>query len=589
MNEDGTELQSGKVAYGETPVYSGETPVKAATAQYTYTFAGWDHEITAVTGDATYTAQFDSTVNEYTIKFVNEDGTELQSGKVAYGETPVYSGETPTKAATAQYTYTFAGWNPEITEVTGDATYTATYSSTVNEYTIKFVNEDGTELQSGKVAYGETPEYNGEIPSKAYDDVYAYVFKGWDPEITAVTGDATYTAVFEAEVIEWTGPVWSWTDFAENGFDATAKATATFTSGEMTTAKTVDVTGELVKIDGKDTTYAYKYTATVEFNGQTYTNEYSHEFKAVTLIGQTPTLNGVLSINFRFQAPENAETVKFVYEFNNTEVELRLVKDGPYFVTEGGSGRYKIAYTNIQSACITKNVTMKVYDADGNEIPMIRLDKNFFGTEFSYCMADWAKSMLDNPEKPEETKQLAHAILNYGYYASEYFGEKNGNAEKYSFNYEKYGEYLDLSMVENVTVDHENDAVGADEAKTNTSYKGALVVLEGSTSIRLYFDSVKAAPTVKDAAGKAYTVYKNDIGYYVEVSGIGSGNLNRKYTFVITGENGVDYTVKYSVLSWANAMITRGNGANNEYVKTVNLAKALYQYWAAANTYFSMH
>ena len=204
-------------------------------------------------------------------------------------------------------------------------------------------------------------------------------------------------------------------------------------------------------------------------------------------------------------------------------------------------------------------------------------------------MADWAKAMLDNPKKPKETRQLAHAILNYGYYASEYFGEKNGNAEKYSFNYEKYGKYLDLSMVENVTVDHENDAVGADEAKTNTSYKGALVVLEGSTSIRLYFDSAKAAPTVKDAAGKAYTVYKNDIGYYVEVSGIGSGNLNRKYTFVITGEDGNNHTVKYSVLSWANAMITRGNGANNEYVKTVNLAKALYQYWAAADAYFAIH
>jgi hypothetical protein len=51
---------------------------------------------------------FDNNVKVYAIKFVNEDGTELQSSNVKYGETPSYTGVTPTKAATDEYTYTFA-------------------------------------------------------------------------------------------------------------------------------------------------------------------------------------------------------------------------------------------------------------------------------------------------------------------------------------------------------------------------------------------------------------------------------------------------------------------------------------------------
>ena len=134
---------------------------------------------------------------EHEIKFVDEDGTVLQSSMVRESVTPVYSGSTPTKAADAQYTYTFKEWSPAVTAVTGDATYTATYDRTVNQYTVTFLDYDGTELQSGKLDYGATPAYSGEGPARPREGDTFYAFTGWSPAIADVTADATYTAQYE--------------------------------------------------------------------------------------------------------------------------------------------------------------------------------------------------------------------------------------------------------------------------------------------------------------------------------------------------------------------------------------------------------
>ena len=103
--------------------------MKAATAQYTYTFAGWDKDVVEVTEDATYTATYTEAVNEYTVTWKDDNGTVLREDTLAYGENPAYGSE-PMKAADEQYTYTFAGWDPEVVAVIGDAEYTATYTAT---------------------------------------------------------------------------------------------------------------------------------------------------------------------------------------------------------------------------------------------------------------------------------------------------------------------------------------------------------------------------------------------------------------------------------------------------------------------------
>jgi len=204
VNDTGKTLYSETVEYGKVPVYGGKTPTKTKTAEFSYTFAGWDKEVVAVTEATTYTATFSSSKNSYKVKWVNDAGKTLYSENVEYGKVPVYGGKTPTKAKTAEFTYTFAGWDKEIVAVTGAATYTATFTSSTNSYKIKWVNDTGKTLYSEMVEYGKVPVYGAETPAKKNTAEFTYTFKGWDKEIVPVTGAATYTAVFEATKNKYT-------------------------------------------------------------------------------------------------------------------------------------------------------------------------------------------------------------------------------------------------------------------------------------------------------------------------------------------------------------------------------------------------
>ena len=198
-------LQADSLGYGILPTYNATTPTKEATQAYTYTFKGWSPEISVVASNATYKAVFDSILNKFTVTFVDEDGAILKAATAYdYGTSAenIVLPADPTKPSTDSQTFSFAGWTPALSAVTENVVYKATYSSTTNAYTITFVNGSET-LQSSAVAFGETPAYSGQVPTKAATQAYTYSFKGWSPEISVVAGNATYKAVFDSALVRY--------------------------------------------------------------------------------------------------------------------------------------------------------------------------------------------------------------------------------------------------------------------------------------------------------------------------------------------------------------------------------------------------
>ena len=137
---------------------------------------------------------------KFTIKFVNDDGTVLQESVVEAGELPAYTGATPTKAATAQYTYAFAGWDATIVEATADVVYTATFTQTVNNYVVSFDVDGGSAVDAQTVPYGTSAS---ELASLTSTKV-GYDFAGWTladgseiPAGATVTGNITVKAKWD--------------------------------------------------------------------------------------------------------------------------------------------------------------------------------------------------------------------------------------------------------------------------------------------------------------------------------------------------------------------------------------------------------
>ena len=196
---EGIEKQSEILRFDATPVFKGETPVKVADAQFTYTFNGWDPAIANVSQNKDYNAKFSTTLNQYTVSFnANGHGTAPVPQSIGFG---LLASE---PSAPSETGYTFGGWFKEAActnawnfasdVVEGDVELFAKW--TVNSHNLAWELNGGTITSAageytaaGSVAFG-TALVAPSVEKTGYN------FIGWDPSVAATMpdNDVTYAA-----------------------------------------------------------------------------------------------------------------------------------------------------------------------------------------------------------------------------------------------------------------------------------------------------------------------------------------------------------------------------------------------------------
>jgi hypothetical protein len=184
-----------------TWAYSGTTDQSATAQELTFTWFTYDSwnekNVTTwnIDGDGSRVLKLYYNREIYTITWLNEDGTDMDTTTVKYWEVPTHAAST--QPADAHYTYVFKWWDPEPTAATGGVSYRATYNYIVNKYTITWRNDDGSLIDTTEVEYWVVPTHAN--PTKASTEDYRYTFAWWEPNLVAVVWDAEYTATFTAE------------------------------------------------------------------------------------------------------------------------------------------------------------------------------------------------------------------------------------------------------------------------------------------------------------------------------------------------------------------------------------------------------
>ncbi len=305
-------------------------PTRAATAQYSYTFAGWykDAALTqafnfasdTITSATTLYAKWTENVNQYTVTFNSNGGTSVSPVQVNYGG-KVTQPTAPTKAEDSTAKYTFAGWYKDaaLTQafnftsdtITSATTLYAKWDATA-KHTVTFVTNGADAAIDAVTVYDGDAVSRPTDPTKAATADTRYAFAGWYTTSTFDTGtEFNFNTLITREL----------TLYAK--WDVTNKVSLVFNTNGGTHIDTQFVFEGETATKPTDPTKEEDATAKYAFAGwyTTSTFDAGTEFDFATPIAETTTIYAKWNATAKY-------TVTFVTNGADATIDSQTIYDG---------------------------------------------------------------------------------------------------------------------------------------------------------------------------------------------------------------------------------------------------------------------
>ena len=174
-----------------TQDYGTQIAAPANPTRKGYTFKGWDKEIPETMPAENITVKAQWEINQYTITFDTNGGSEIAPITQDYG-TEITAPDKPTRKG-----YTFKGWDKEIPETMPAENITVKAQWEINQYTITFDTNGGSEIAP------ITQDYGTEITAPDNPTRKGYTFKGWDKEIPKTVPAENITVKAQWEINQY--------------------------------------------------------------------------------------------------------------------------------------------------------------------------------------------------------------------------------------------------------------------------------------------------------------------------------------------------------------------------------------------------
>ncbi len=280
-----------------------------------------------------------------------------------------------------------------------------------------------------------------------------------------------------------------------------------------------------------------------------------HVVYEIGFIGADATLAGTVELGFYAYLKDiSSASVTFTYADKSQTVTLAEA-------TPVGTDLYRFP-VEIVAARMSVTITATL-NADGAEFTR------------TYSVKEYGEAIIAGAYS-EQAKDLAAAMLNYGGYVQDYFIAKGREG------IETLRANAGLSDTSLPAIgESELEAFRAVRVTTGTvpSFVGYSLLLEGKTSLRLYFRGAAEDGYTFWANGTELTLTQKGSNYYAEIPDIGSLALFTRYDVKILKDGEVQGRMVVSPLTYALAIVESADAAES------NLAKALYAYNRAAQAY----